>query len=69
MNTIYFPLHFIYSLLVILLISLVCGERWAEDDYVCPLRYLEYYDGPFDYNSTACRELRQEIMDVKVLTM
>ncbi|KAM9840939.1 alpha-2,8-sialyltransferase 8E isoform 3-T3 [Aulostomus maculatus] len=32
-------------------------------------RYLENYDGPFDYNSTACRELRQEIMDVKVLTI
>ncbi|XP_035040250.1 alpha-2,8-sialyltransferase 8E isoform X6 [Hippoglossus stenolepis] len=32
-------------------------------------RYLDNYDGPFDYNSTACRELRQEIMDVKVLTM
>ncbi|TMS08684.1 Lipoxygenase homology domain-containing protein 1 [Larimichthys crocea] len=32
-------------------------------------RYLENYDGSFEYNSTACRELRQEIMDVKVLTM
>ncbi|XP_018517906.1 alpha-2,8-sialyltransferase 8E isoform X3 [Lates calcarifer] len=32
-------------------------------------RYLENYDGSFDYNSTACRELRQEIMDVKVLTI
>ncbi|XP_034457747.1 alpha-2,8-sialyltransferase 8E isoform X3 [Hippoglossus hippoglossus] len=32
-------------------------------------RYLDNYDGPFDYNSTACRELRQEIMDVKVLTI
>ncbi|XP_047425132.1 alpha-2,8-sialyltransferase 8E isoform X3 [Mugil cephalus] len=32
-------------------------------------RYLENYDGSFDYNSTTCRELRQEIMDVKVLTI
>ncbi|KAM9735569.1 alpha-2,8-sialyltransferase 8E isoform 3-T3 [Menidia menidia] len=32
-------------------------------------RFLENYDGSFDYNSTACRELRQEIMDVKVLTI
>ncbi|XP_041825165.1 alpha-2,8-sialyltransferase 8E isoform X3 [Melanotaenia boesemani] len=32
-------------------------------------RYLENYDGSLDYNSTACRELRQEIMDVKVLTI
>ncbi|KAG7498860.1 alpha-2,8-sialyltransferase 8E isoform X1 [Solea senegalensis] len=32
-------------------------------------RYLESYEGSFDYNSTTCRELRQEIMDVKVLTM
>ncbi|XP_071321408.1 alpha-2,8-sialyltransferase 8E isoform X5 [Trachinotus anak] len=32
-------------------------------------RYLENYDGSFDFNSTACRELRQEIMDVKVLTI
>ncbi|XP_040013680.1 alpha-2,8-sialyltransferase 8E isoform X1 [Xiphias gladius] len=34
-----------------------------------PQRYLENYDGSFEFNSTACRELRQEIMDVKVLTM
>ncbi|XP_034752402.1 alpha-2,8-sialyltransferase 8E isoform X4 [Etheostoma cragini] len=32
-------------------------------------RYLETYDGSYEYNSTACRELRQEIMDVKVLTI
>ncbi|KAF1377696.1 hypothetical protein PFLUV_G00203420 [Perca fluviatilis] len=32
-------------------------------------RYLENYDGSYEYNSTACRELRQEIMDVKVLTI
>ncbi|XP_077593548.1 alpha-2,8-sialyltransferase 8E isoform X2 [Stigmatopora nigra] len=32
-------------------------------------RYLGNYDGPFEYNSTTCKELRQEIMDVKVLTM
>ncbi|XP_070990423.1 alpha-2,8-sialyltransferase 8E-like isoform X1 [Oncorhynchus clarkii lewisi] len=32
-------------------------------------RHLDSYDGSYDYNSTACKELRQEIMDVKVLTM
>ncbi|XP_015236948.1 PREDICTED: alpha-2,8-sialyltransferase 8E isoform X3 [Cyprinodon variegatus] len=32
-------------------------------------RYLENYGGAFEFNSTTCRELRQEIMDVKVLTM
>ncbi|XP_077442516.1 alpha-2,8-sialyltransferase 8E isoform X8 [Vanacampus margaritifer] len=32
-------------------------------------RYLGNYDRPFEYNSTTCKELRQEIMDVKVLTM
>ncbi|XP_067106391.1 alpha-2,8-sialyltransferase 8E isoform X1 [Osmerus mordax] len=32
-------------------------------------RFLDSYDGPYEYNSTACKELRQEIMDVKVLTM
>uniref|UniRef100_A0A3P9KDP9 Alpha-2,8-sialyltransferase 8E n=1 Tax=Oryzias latipes TaxID=8090 RepID=A0A3P9KDP9_ORYLA len=32
-------------------------------------RYLETYDRSLEFNSTTCRELRQEIMDVKVLTM
>ncbi|KAI1905272.1 hypothetical protein AGOR_G00014400 [Albula goreensis] len=32
-------------------------------------RYLEMYDGPYDFNSTTCKELRQEIMDVKFLSM
>ncbi|KAJ8400009.1 hypothetical protein AAFF_G00400480 [Aldrovandia affinis] len=32
-------------------------------------RYLEMYDGPYDFNSTTCKEFRQEIMDVKVLSM
>ncbi|MGH0148659.1 UNVERIFIED_CONTAM: hypothetical protein FKN15_044593 [Acipenser sinensis] len=32
-------------------------------------RYFEFYDGPYEYNSTTCKELRQEIMDVKVLSM
>ncbi|XP_053709002.1 alpha-2,8-sialyltransferase 8E isoform X3 [Synchiropus splendidus] len=32
-------------------------------------RYLENYGGSYEYNSTACRELRQDIMDVKVLTI
>lgn len=41
----------------------------GDDDAVYPFRFLENYDGSFEFNSTACRELRQEIMDVKVLTM
>ncbi|XP_015463165.1 alpha-2,8-sialyltransferase 8E isoform X2 [Astyanax mexicanus] len=32
-------------------------------------RYLESSDRPLQYNSTTCRELRQEITDVKVLSM
>ncbi|XP_023679006.1 alpha-2,8-sialyltransferase 8E isoform X1 [Paramormyrops kingsleyae] len=32
-------------------------------------RYIELYDGPYDFNSTTCREFRQEIIEVKVLTM
>ncbi|KAG8131284.1 hypothetical protein E2320_017815 [Naja naja] len=32
-------------------------------------RYFEYYDGPFDYNSTKCLDLRREIMELKVLTV
>lgn len=32
-------------------------------------RFLENHDSSFEFNSTACRELRQEIIDVKVLTM
>ncbi|CAM4665080.1 hypothetical protein PO909_007678 [Leuciscus waleckii] len=32
-------------------------------------RYLERSDGSLEFNSTSCKELRQEITDVKVLTM
>ncbi|KAG9266057.1 alpha-2,8-sialyltransferase 8E isoform X3 [Astyanax mexicanus] len=32
-------------------------------------RYLESSDRPLQYNSTTCRELRQEITDVKVLSI
>ena len=45
---------------------LLCN-RYVDCDN--PSRYLDSYDGSYDYNSTACKELRQEIMDVKVLTM
>uniref|UniRef100_A0A669D6V6 Alpha-2,8-sialyltransferase 8E n=2 Tax=Oreochromis TaxID=8139 RepID=A0A669D6V6_ORENI len=48
--------------LVTLLQQILYGKNYIK-------RYLENYDGSFDYNSTACRELRQEIIDVKVLTM
>uniref|UniRef100_A0A3B5R2E0 ST8 alpha-N-acetyl-neuraminide alpha-2,8-sialyltransferase 5 n=1 Tax=Xiphophorus maculatus TaxID=8083 RepID=A0A3B5R2E0_XIPMA len=48
--------------LVTLLQQILYGKNYIK-------RYLENYDGSFEFNSTACRELRQEIMDVKVLTM
>ncbi|KAJ1210905.1 hypothetical protein NDU88_006267 [Pleurodeles waltl] len=32
-------------------------------------RYFEFYEGPFEFNSTKCLELRKDIMDVKVLSM
>ncbi|XP_070599719.1 alpha-2,8-sialyltransferase 8E isoform X3 [Erythrolamprus reginae] len=32
-------------------------------------RYFEYYDGPFDYNSTKCLDLRRGIMELKALTV
>ncbi|XP_062933600.1 alpha-2,8-sialyltransferase 8E isoform X7 [Cynocephalus volans] len=32
-------------------------------------RYFEFYEGPFEYNSTRCLELRHEILEVKVLSM
>ncbi|XP_034752405.1 alpha-2,8-sialyltransferase 8E isoform X7 [Etheostoma cragini] len=48
--------------LVTLLQQILYGKNYIK-------RYLETYDGSYEYNSTACRELRQEIMDVKVLTI
>ncbi|CAF95581.1 unnamed protein product, partial [Tetraodon nigroviridis] len=44
-------------------------EVLADSDSVCVSRYLGSYDGSLEFNSTTCRELKQEIMDVKVLTM
>ncbi|XP_072862443.1 alpha-2,8-sialyltransferase 8E isoform X3 [Chlorocebus sabaeus] len=32
-------------------------------------KYFEFYEGPFEYNSTRCLELRHEILEVKVLSM
>ncbi|XP_060029810.1 alpha-2,8-sialyltransferase 8E isoform X2 [Erinaceus europaeus] len=32
-------------------------------------RYFEFYEGPLEYNSTRCLELRHEILEVKVLSM
>ncbi|XP_053264519.1 alpha-2,8-sialyltransferase 8E isoform X1 [Podarcis raffonei] len=32
-------------------------------------RYFEFYEGPLEYNSTKCLELRQDIISVKVLSM
>ncbi|KAL6082133.1 hypothetical protein STEG23_003762, partial [Scotinomys teguina] len=31
-------------------------------------RYFEFYKGPLEFNSTRCLELRQEILEVKVLS-
>ncbi|KAF3829832.1 hypothetical protein GH733_001783 [Mirounga leonina] len=33
------------------------------------VKYFEFYEGPFEYNSTRCLELRHEILEVKVLSM
>ncbi|XP_042818039.1 alpha-2,8-sialyltransferase 8E isoform X5 [Panthera tigris] len=41
------------------------GEGRAELESV----YFEFYEGPFEYNSTRCLELRHEILEVKVLSM
>lgn len=41
----------------------------AGSDSVYLFRYLGSNDGSLEFNSTTCRELKQEIMDVKVLTM
>lgn len=42
-------------------------------EHICDVlfsgRYLERSQGSMEFNSTACKELRQEITDVKVLTM
>uniref|UniRef100_A0A8C6JN40 Alpha-2,8-sialyltransferase 8E n=1 Tax=Melopsittacus undulatus TaxID=13146 RepID=A0A8C6JN40_MELUD len=32
-------------------------------------RYFEFYEGPLEYNSTKCLELRHDIIEVKVLSM
>ncbi|XP_041436580.1 alpha-2,8-sialyltransferase 8E isoform X1 [Xenopus laevis] len=32
-------------------------------------RYFEFYEGPLDFNSTKCLELRRDITNVKVLSM
>ncbi|NXV45309.1 SIA8E sialyltransferase, partial [Uria aalge] len=32
-------------------------------------RYFEFYEGPLEYNSTKCLELRQDIIEVKVLSI
>lgn len=47
----------------------LCVLQQEENDGFHFFRYLETYDGSLEFNSTTCRELRQEIMDVKVLTM
>uniref|UniRef100_A0A671PKL8 Alpha-2,8-sialyltransferase 8E-like n=1 Tax=Sinocyclocheilus anshuiensis TaxID=1608454 RepID=A0A671PKL8_9TELE len=48
--------------LVTLLQQILYGKNYIK-------RYLERPDGSLEFNSTSCKELRQEITDVKVLTM
>ncbi|XP_029024698.1 alpha-2,8-sialyltransferase 8E isoform X3 [Betta splendens] len=48
--------------LVTLLQQILCGKNYIK-------RYLENYHGSFEFNSTACKGFRQDIMDIKVLTM
>ncbi|XP_053557054.1 alpha-2,8-sialyltransferase 8E isoform X2 [Bombina bombina] len=48
--------------LVTLMQQILYGRNYLK-------RYFEFYEGPLDFNSTKCLELRQDIMDVKVLSM
>uniref|UniRef100_A0A452QX06 ST8 alpha-N-acetyl-neuraminide alpha-2,8-sialyltransferase 5 n=1 Tax=Ursus americanus TaxID=9643 RepID=A0A452QX06_URSAM len=48
--------------LVTLLQQILYGRNYIK-------RYFEFYEGPFEYNSTRCLELRHEILEVKVLSM
>ncbi|XP_039181238.1 alpha-2,8-sialyltransferase 8E isoform X2 [Crotalus tigris] len=61
--------------LVTLLQQILSGRNylkslWCERSLAGHLSgYFEYYDGPFEYNSTKCVDLRREIMALKVLTV
>ncbi|KAM5192670.1 alpha-2,8-sialyltransferase 8E isoform 2-T2 [Mantella aurantiaca] len=48
--------------LVTLLQQILYGRNYIK-------RYFEFYEGPLDFNSSKCLELRQDIMNVKVLSM
>ncbi|XP_066567737.1 alpha-2,8-sialyltransferase 8E isoform X2 [Amia ocellicauda] len=48
--------------LVTLLQQIIYGKNYLK-------RYFELYEGPYNFSSTTCQELRQEIRDVKVLSM
>ncbi|XP_077319184.1 alpha-2,8-sialyltransferase 8E isoform X2 [Lithobates pipiens] len=48
--------------LVTLLQQILYGRNYIK-------RYFEFYEGPLDFNCTKCLELRQDIMNVKVLSM
>ncbi|XP_027432331.1 alpha-2,8-sialyltransferase 8E isoform X2 [Zalophus californianus] len=48
--------------LVTLLQQILYGRNYIK-------RYFEFYEGPFEYNSTRCLELRHEILEVKVLSI
>ncbi|XP_062868088.1 alpha-2,8-sialyltransferase 8E isoform X1 [Trichomycterus rosablanca] len=47
---------------VTLLQQILYGKNYIK-------RYLETSNGPLQYNSTTCKELRQEIAEIKVLSM
>ncbi|KAE8636814.1 hypothetical protein XENTR_v10003146 [Xenopus tropicalis] len=48
--------------LVTLLQQILYGRNYIK-------RYFEFYEGPLDFNSTKCLELRRDITNVKVLSM
>ncbi|XP_063151918.1 alpha-2,8-sialyltransferase 8E isoform X2 [Candoia aspera] len=46
---------------VTLLQQILYGRNYVK-------RYFEFYEGPFEYNSTKCLNLRRELMELKVLS-
>ncbi|XP_068960912.1 alpha-2,8-sialyltransferase 8E [Petaurus breviceps papuanus] len=49
--------------------SNVTEDRALQSSSDTSTRYFEFYEGPFEYNSTRCLELRHDILEVKVLSM
>ncbi|KAG2466212.1 SIA8E sialyltransferase, partial [Polypterus senegalus] len=44
-------------------------DQAVSNEFPHSFGYFEFYEGPYNFNSTICKDLRQEIMDVKVLSM